>query len=193
MMGIKLRNESLLLKALDQFAVAIGLLILISPAVAQQKQPQAEARDFGGTWILDKSQSTPGVSQFGKTKLKISYRDPKLKITRILEMSSILAADVGKITSTEPIEDFVYYTDTRGEKNRSVFDPTVSLSGIRTSTAWEGDKIIVRSSDKQSRSQMDTTETWELSPDGKALTETTTIVLTSHTLTTRSVFNRLEK
>lgn len=192
-MSIKLRNESLLLNALYQFAVGVGLLILISPAVAQQKQPQTRARDFGGTWILDKSRSTLGVSQFGKTKLKISHRDPKLKITRILEMNSIFAVDVGKITSTEPIEDFVYYTDTRGEKNRSVFDPTVSLSGIRTDTAWEDDKIIVRSSDKRSSSQMDTTETWELSPDGKTLIETTTIVLTSHTLTTRSVFNRVEK
>ena len=164
---------------------------LASFAVAQENQKQVTA--FGGTWLIDGSKSTPWMAQFGETKLRISLRESKITTTREFKRSDRTTAIAGAILGADPIETFVYFTDGRGEKNRSVFDPTVTRAGVRSKTTLEDGKIVVRSSRKESGSTTNTTESWELSDDGKVLTETTTTVTGLRSRISYAIFNRVQK
>jgi hypothetical protein len=127
--------------------------------------------DLSGTWELDRSKSDFGlfrdrpVSRADST-LVIAHRDPELKITRTM-----------KLNGQQEVREFTYYTDERGETNPA----TIGAGEVKSKTKWEGERVAARS--KMSwpgqgggaAVEMDVTQKWQVSSDGKTLTNTTVI------------------
>jgi hypothetical protein len=148
------------------FILAVTLLPVtnIEAINATQSRP-----NLSGNWTLDVSRSNFGrlaSSQFSNAKmtLKISYREPELKITRSANMN-------GQSRN----HNLVYFTDGRGETNPNI----LSNEQMRSKTRWEGAKLISRSSSSLSFNgqsvHLEAIEKRELSADGKTLQITNTI------------------
>ena len=142
-----------------------------APAGDDKKKEGKTHPDLSGTWELDRSKSDFGL--FGDRPLSkadstlvIAHRDPELKITRTL-----------KLNGQEEVKEFTYYTDERGETNPA----TIGAGEVKSKTKWDGEKVAARS--KMSWPgrgggpgvSMDVTQKWQVSSDGKTLTNTTVI------------------
>jgi hypothetical protein len=156
---------------------------------AQPKQKAAQTKpDFSGTWLLDRAKGNVGSSTTLDQPVKITHHDPELRITRMISSN-------GQPTAQE----FVYYTDGRGETNptiiflststdvnRSVHDNDVTKS----KTTWSGNKLVTRSTVRNLIGghllEFEMIDEWKLSPDGKTLTETSRTVF--HQDTSGTVF-----
>ncbi len=144
---------------------------LLGPAAAARDDKQKARPDLSGTWELDRSKSDFGLFRDrplsrADSTLVIAHRDPELKITRTL-----------RLNGQEETKEFTYYTDGRGETN-----PATNGAGeVKTKTKWEGDKVVARSKmtwpgrDGAAGAEMDVTQKWQVSSDGKTLTNTTVI------------------
>jgi hypothetical protein len=143
--------------------------------------------DFSGTW----NATIVRPASKWSTGLKISYHDPELKITRIPVRQQPTLEIAG------PSGEYVYYTDGRGEKQKQKSDST------KSKTERIGEKFVITSSSKEevllADVDLDVSKqdfgksflemlvspglttitgrevTLEVSSDGKALTETTTL------------------
>jgi hypothetical protein len=167
--------------------IAFLLVLFCAASVSTQtsKRDQATEKprpDFSGTWVRDNSKSNLGPfngSPMARAELTlvIAQHDPELKVSRKL-----------KLSDKELTGGLVYYTDGRGETNPSSF----SRAEVKSRTTWDGDKIVAQSSPSRTSpaGDVDTTETWELSTDGKTLIQTTTITSRLATRTMKEVFNR---
>ncbi|HWW74759.1 MAG TPA: hypothetical protein VNZ44_05140 [Pyrinomonadaceae bacterium] len=127
--------------------------------------------DLSGTWELDRSKSDFGlfsdrpVSKADST-LVIAHRDPELKITRTM-----------KLNGQQEVREFAYYTDERGETNPAA----IGAGEVKSKTKWEGEKVAAHSKMSwpgrggAAAVEMDVTQKWQVSSDGKTLTNTTVI------------------
>jgi hypothetical protein len=125
--------------------------------------------NLSGNWTLDIARSNfgrLGSSQFKNARmtLKISHREPELKINRSANMN-------GQSRN----HNLNYFTDGRGESNPNI----LTNESLGSKTKWEGLKLISRSSSSMSFNGQSITlealEKRELSADGKTLTITNTI------------------
>jgi hypothetical protein len=171
--------------------VSVLLLLFSLTVVFSQAKTGGESGkpDFNGTWI-------PEGAPDNVTTLKITYREPKLKITRRVKLKEPLII-LGQLMATETSDEYVYYTDARGESNPSTFALlSVGTSTIKSQTRWFGDKVVVRSFFAQKESGRtlitEVTETWELSAGGKKLIETTTVHSAQGPRTLSEVYARLQ-
>ncbi|MBI3649782.1 MAG: hypothetical protein HY231_01900 [Acidobacteria bacterium] len=130
----------------------------------------AEAKpNFSGNWALDLGRSNfgrLGPAQFKNARmtLKISHREPQLKIARQASMN-------GQTRN----QNLIYYTDGRGEANPNLLTNEM----MNSKTKWEGVKLISRSLSSMAFNgqaiNIEAIEKRELSSDGKTLTITNTI------------------
>lgn len=137
----------------------LGLVLVIGalPSFAQTKP------NFSGSWSLDKSRSNFGrlakEAANVKITLKITHRDPELKMTR-----------TGNLNGQGGSQSLTYFTDGRGENNPGLLNNTTASS----KTKWEGARLTSRSLSSLSLNgqsfQLETIERRELSADGKTLT-----------------------
>lgn len=142
--------------------------------------------DLTGAWELDKSKSdfgpfadSPVVK--ADVKLAVAHAGPELKITR-------REARGGREQTTE----LVYYTDGRGELNPS----TLGRVGVKSTTRWDGNKIVAastltRKGPDGKPSTLETTDKWQLSGDGRVLTQTTAVSYGGGTQTIKQVYRRV--
>ncbi len=139
-------------------------------AAARGDGKKEKARpDFSGTWELDRSKSDFGlfrerpVSKADST-LVVEHKDPELKITRTL-----------KLGGQQETKQFAYYTDGRGETNPA----TIGAGEVKSKTKWDGDKVAAQSKlswpgrDGAAGPELDVTQKWQVSSDGKSLTNST--------------------
>ena len=124
--------------------------------------------DFTGIWNARVLQSAATPLQ----GLKISYAEPKLKISRVL-MSQKPSPGMGLPIRTMSSREFVFYTDGRGETHRSDFES----GSMRSKTERVGEKFVTVYESKRSgkNTTVDSTVTFEVRPDGTTLIETTTL------------------
>ena len=148
------------------------LTLCLSVAVAAGDGKKSEGkshRDFSGTWRIDRSKSDYGewsdkpLAKADST-LVVEHRDPELKIKRTLSLNG-----------QEEVKEFVYYTDERGETNPA----TLGVGEVKSKTKWDGDKVwaearITRKG-QQGSYDLNVTQRWQVSSDGKTLTNTTLI------------------
>jgi len=165
-------------------------LQLAAPVRAQEGEKKAGGRgrfDLTGRWALDKSKSDFGPFEDSPVvkadvTLVIAHADPELKISR-------REARDGRERTTE----LAYYTDGRGELNPA----TLGRVGVKSVTKWDGNKIVAtstltrRGADGQA-STLDTTDKWQLSGDGRVLTQTTSVSYGGGTQTVKQVYRRVE-
>jgi hypothetical protein len=141
-------------------------------AAARDDKKKAEAKshpDLSGTWTLDKSKSDFGPFQNrpiakADATLVVAHHDPELRLTRTLSLEG-----------QQQSKEFAYYTDERGETNPAA----IGGGEVKSKTKWDGDKVVAHASIKRDGPrgsyEIDTTERWQVSGDGKTLTQTTTI------------------
>jgi hypothetical protein len=157
-------------------SVLLALCLLLAcpsfAAARDDRKKEGKPRpDLSGTWELDRSKSDFGLFRDrplsrADATLVIAHKDPELKITRTL-----------KLNDQQEVREFSYYTDERGETNPA----TIGAGEVRSKTKWEGDKVVARA--KMSwpgqgggaAYEMDVTQKWQVSSDGKTLTNTTAI------------------
>lgn len=169
-------------------AVFVFLLVLSSSALGQGSEKatsQAEPFNLSGTWILDRSKSDFGALSDSplvqaEVTLTIEHAAPELKIKRKETRDG-----------REQLTELAYYTDGRGEMNPS----TLGRVGVKTSTKWDGGKIV--STSKLTRrdasgktSTLETTDRWQLSKDGRTLTQVTAISYGGGKQTVKQVYRK---
>jgi len=146
-------------------------LLACAAAAAAGDDKQKPHPDLSGTWELDRSKSDFGpfsdrpISKADST-LVVAHRDPELKITRTL-----------RLNGQQEVKEFGYYTDGRGETNPAALGP----GEVKSKTKWDGDKVTARA--KMSwpgrnggpAYELEVTQKWQVSSDGKTLTNTTVI------------------
>lgn len=165
------------------------LLLLVSVTlVAAQGERRKDGKnhpDLTGTWVLDKSKSDFGPFQSSPVvkadvTLVISHREPELKITRRASLNG-----------RSETQELAYYTDERGEKNPSVFGKV----GLESKTKWEGTRLVARSvvmrrSASGEPIRIESVERWQLSSDGRTLTQGISINAPFGTQSIKQVYNR---
>ena len=149
--------------------LCICLAVSLAGAVTARDDKKKPRPDLSGTWELDRSKSDFGmfrdrpVSKADST-LVIAHRDPELKITRTLSLNG-----------QQEVKEFNYYTDGRGETNPA----TIGAGEVKSKTKWDGDKVAAQSKlswpgrDGAAGPELDVTQRWQVSSDGKSLTNST--------------------
>ena len=168
-------------------ALLLSLCLLACAAAAAAADDQKKARpDFSGTWELDRSKSEYGL--FGDRPLAkadatlvVTHREPELKFVRTL-----------RLDGREETRQFIYYTDERGESNPGSFGSGV----LNSKTRWDGERVTAHAQTKwpardgRPEVVLETTQTWQLSSGGRALTHTTRIVNGEATEEVKLVYRR---
>ena len=164
--------------------LALGACVLLWVAMCAAQDSKGRP-DFGGSWTRDRSKS-----DFGRLRdspdakrdvtLLVSYEEPTLKLTRRTSFEG-----------REERQELVYYTDGRGETNPS----TLGRVGLKSQTKWDGKKIVSRSTLTRRAPdggtlELNSIEKWELSADGRTLTQTSTINAPYGTQTVKQVYTR---
>ena len=146
-------------------ACAVGA----APAQDGKKKEGKPRPDLSGTWELDRSKSNFGLfsdrplSKADAT-LVVAHREPELKITRTL-----------RLNGQQETKEFTYYTDGRGETNPA----TIGGGEVKSKTKWDGEKVAAHAKmtwpgqSGAAGAEMDVTQKWQVSSDGKTLTNTT--------------------
>ena len=152
-------------------SLCLAACVVGAAARDDKKKDEKPRPDLSGTWELDRSKSDFGlfrdrpISKADST-LVIAHRDPELKITRTL-----------RLNEQQETKEFTYYTDGRGETNPA----TLGAGEVKSKTKWEGDKVAARARMSWpgrgggAGVEMDVTQKWQVSSDGKTLTNTTLI------------------
>jgi hypothetical protein len=149
-------------------ALPLALCLLAACAVAAAGGDRKKAHpDFSGTWRIDRSKSDYGewsdkpLAKADST-LVVEHRDPELKIKSTLSLDG-----------REEVRDFAYYTDGRGETNQA----TLGAGQVESKTKWDGDKVVseghVKRRGQGGTYELTVTQRWQVSSDGKTLTNTT--------------------
>jgi len=164
-------------------AAAIGQGNVSSLQGSDKAKTEAAKPDFRGTWLRDnaKSSGLQGALASAELTMIIVHHDPEIKITRSV-----------KFNDQQMAQELTYYTDHRGETNPATF----GSGDLKSKTKWTKNKIEShvswsRTSLSGDVSNYDTTEKWELGPDGKTLTDTADISTPRGVRTLKQVFNRV--
>lgn len=125
--------------------------------------------DLSGTWRIDKEKSDFGefsdrpLSKADAT-LVVEHRDPELKVRRTLSLNG-----------QEEVKEFTYYTDERGETNQA----TIGVGEVKSKTKWDGDRLVseahITRRSQTGPYELNVVQKWQVSSDGRTLTNTTTI------------------
>ena len=145
------------------------MVLCVLASVATGEDKKRPHPDFSGSWQLDRAKSDFGqwsdrpLAKADST-LVVAYVEPELKIRRTLSLNG-----------QQEVREFTYYTDGRGETNQA----TLGAGEVRSKTKWDGDKLVSESQITR-RGQggsytLSVTQKWQVSSDGKTLTNTTTI------------------
>jgi hypothetical protein len=142
-------------------------------AVDDKKKGAKPRPDLSGTWSLDVKKSTWAVERNAgrprsPVRLVIRHREPEIKITR-----------TALVNGEERTVELTYYADGRGEKNPLVSSrDRLLLNGtVESEAKWKDGRLLIQGK-QHLRSlgdlnEAEFTERWELSADGKTLTQTT--------------------
>jgi hypothetical protein len=163
-------------------------LLLCACLPAASLAQKGEGRfDLSGAWALDRSKSdfgpyrdSPVVPE--EVRLEVAHAGPELKIIRRERRG-------GREQTTE----LAYYTDGRGEMNPSA----LGRVGVKSATKWDGNKIVATSALTRrgpdgKTATMETTDKWQLSSDGRVLTQTTATSFGGGTQTVKQVYRRVD-
>lgn len=168
----------------SKLLICLWLSVLTAVCLAQDDKAKARP-DFSGSWVLDASKSEFGRGGGGAGSnvtgtMTVTMKDAEFRLSRKM-----------KFNEQERTMDFLYYTDERGETNPGTFGP----QEVKSKTKWDGSKIVSKASVSRTMPSgdevnFDMDEKWELSDDGKVLTDTLTISAPMGTRTIKHVYNR---
>jgi hypothetical protein len=148
------------------------------------KNNQQDKPNLSGTWQIDKSKSKVTkdnpIMKGGMVFLTITHDETEVRIIQKTELNG-----------QERVREFLYYTDGRGENN-----PTANLylsfyqgnenpnspspRRIESKSKWKDNKLKIKYSlimriPDGAQIKIGVEEEWAISPDGKTLTQTTSL------------------
>ena len=140
-------------------------------AAAARDDKKRARPDLSGTWELDRAKSDFGLFRDrplskADSTLVVEHKDPELKITRTLRLGG-----------QQETKQFAYYTDGRGETNPA----TIGAGEVKSKTKWDGERVAAQSKlvwpgrDGSAGAELDVTQRWQVSSDGKTLTNSTVL------------------
>lgn len=131
--------------------IILIMFLCVNVCFAQDKKDIKAHPDFTGFWILQsvtvKPKSDADDAEYVDKRRRITQNETEFKI-EIFDLINGRNIKQGEL---------IYYTDGRGEHSGK----------LESKTKWDGNKIVTKSSDKTFHI------TYELSPDGNKLFETT--------------------
>ena len=131
------------------FLPALALVGLFATSL-----PAAEKPNFSGSWKLNSGKSDFGmIPAPDKMDRTIMHTDPTLKMT------TVQSGPQGEMTS-----DMVLMTDGSDSVNK------LRGTDVKSVAKWDGDKLTVKSKREAQGMEINLTETWTMSADGKVLT-----------------------
>ena len=165
-------------KSLIVFGLILAFALTVLPQADKKNKKVVNKPDLTGSWMLDRNKSNVGKSSIPDLPVKITYRDPELRIKRLYDHS-------GQIGERET----VYYTDGRGETNpttmilstgTNVTAHDLEKQETKSKTHWSGNKLVtssvVRNSVAGHLLEFEIIDQWKLSEDGNTLTQTSRTV-----------------
>lgn len=140
--------------------VALTLLAAVSANSQSKDRPKDDISNFSGVWKLASRQTTPRILQETHEFyfLEITASGVEFKVERRYKYSGRRIERSG-----------IYFTDKRGEVNKS---PTTLFNGSyeqKSKTVLKGGRVVIRWNYKSDMGWIDVTETYSLSNDGKKL------------------------
>jgi hypothetical protein len=153
---------------IKRISVVCWLLSLVILCAAQEGKTKNAAKakaDFNGTWIIDKSKSDYGRFEnnpiaSADVTMTVALNEPEFHVARKMTLNG-----------NEHAGEWVFYTDGRGETNPALLGGN---NDLKTKTKWDGSKLVSKASiSRRVRDEnvnIDIEEKWELSSDGKTLT-----------------------
>ena len=151
-------------------AILLSLCLLACAAAADVEEVGGKSHpDFSGTWRIDRPKSDFGAFEGrplskADSTLVVAHRDPELKVTNTLGLGG-----------QREVKEFTYYTDGRGETNQA----TIGVGEVKSKTKWDGDRVVsearVTRRSQTGPYELNVTQRWQVSSDGKTLTNTTDI------------------
>lgn len=151
--------------------VCIWLALSFSLTWSQDSDKSAKDKtrsNLSGNWKLETNspRQTPGSND--ETILVIIHQEPEIRVIRGTLVD-------GKETKQE----FIYYSDERGEKNQGITIrtlPGITEREIESETKWKGKKLSTHASVRRVSSgrllTWNVISEWKLSTDTKTLTQT---------------------
>ncbi|HEU4833591.1 MAG TPA: hypothetical protein VFS90_04215 [Pyrinomonadaceae bacterium] len=162
----------------------IRLLLLFSLVFncVGELRAQKSKPDFTGTWNARLLADPNAPIKL----LKISYNDPRLEIERIL----IEPKPPRSMGFNPSSRNFVFYTDGRGETQKPLIP---DKPGDSSKTQRVGEKFVTTVSSTESGKEVTSvnTITFEVSSDGKLLSETFTLVSEGNTSNVVRLYDRV--
>jgi hypothetical protein len=156
-------------RSLSVSLLTVLLTWCLSAGAATGDDRKKSRPDFSGMWRIDRSKSDFGeftdrpLSKADAT-LVVEHKDPELKVRRTLSLNG-----------QEEVKEFTYYTDERGETNQA----TIGVGEVKSKTKWDGDRVVseahITRRSQTGPYELDVVQKWQVSSDGKMLTNTTTI------------------
>ncbi|MFN2576057.1 MAG: hypothetical protein ABR607_00030 [Pyrinomonadaceae bacterium] len=154
---------------IDAIVVFIVILACGSSSFTQStNQRQSDRLGFSGSWVLDETKNK--LIKQGRTRivtgLEIVIREPEIKIKETV-----------RDNGTERTEEFLFFSDGRGELNKL---PALARSKekeeVKSHTKWEKDRLVINYSLRWQLASdtmyFDVQETWQLAGGGNVLVHT---------------------
>lgn len=134
----------------------IGLLTVVAAGAMAAVAADDKTPDFSGTWKLDTAKSDFGqMPPPDSVTLTIDHKEPKLKVKNTTK---------GGMRGDQESE--ANYT-TDGKESTNTMGPMES----KTTAKWDGKKLVMNTKASFQGNDVTITQTWDLSEDGKTLTQ----------------------
>jgi hypothetical protein len=162
-------------KHLTLYSLILACALTALPQSDKKNTKELNKSNLTGSWMLDRKKSNVGQSSQPDLPLKITYRDPELRIKRLYDHA-------GQMVERET----VYYTDGRGETNPStmILSTGTNMTAhdlekeqTKSKTSCSGNKLMTRSIIRNllvgHMMEFEIIDEWKLSEDSNTLTQTT--------------------
>ena len=154
------------------FAAALVLLLAAS-ATGQDAKP-----DFSGKWNLDIAKSDFGPAPPPLSiVLVIEHKEPNLKVSSTQTTEQGVVSNVRNLT-------------TDGKENTNTMRAMGGEQDIKSTTKWDGSKLVTALKVDFQGMTTDIQDTWELSADGQVLTIARDIKTSQGNFSQKIVFNK---
>jgi hypothetical protein len=154
--------------------IAASLALLVAgSAWTQDAKP-----NFSGTWNIDLAKSDFGPAPPPDSLVAvIDHKEPNIKI------ATTQKGPMGEVSNERTLT-------TDGKENINKMRTPVGDSDMKSTSKWDGKKLITASTMEMQGSTLALNDSWELSEDAKVLTIVREIKTSEGNFATRTVYNK---
>ena len=134
------------------------MLVVLASVTMLAGAAQDDKPNYSGTWTLDIAKSDFGMAPPPESMVSvIEHAEPSMKI------KTTQKSQMGEMTNERLVT-------TDGKENENKLRTMMGDQNVKSTTKWDGKKLITAYALDIQGMSLDVKETWELSADGKVLT-----------------------